>query len=110
MSIWGLPLITALVAGDIVASESAQRDAEDDPHALARPRRGVRREGARDVDVHARGRLRDGLVGLVAGSIAWGFHPLTSLSGRQVSAATASAAAAQPRRLPLPLAGIAAFG
>src|SRR6266566_2545733 len=27
-----------------------------------------------------------GLVGLAAGSIAWGFHPLTSLSGTKVSA------------------------
>src|SRR5439155_17115629 len=52
-----------------------------------------------------------GLVGLLAGSIAWGFHPLTSLSGTKVSPGhgllllLASLAV-----YALPLAGIAAFG
>jgi ABC-2 type transport system permease protein len=52
-----------------------------------------------------------GTVGVVAGTIAWGFHPLTSLSGTQVSPGhgllllLASLAV-----YVLPLAGIAAFG
>ena len=52
-----------------------------------------------------------GLVGLVAGSIAWGFHPLTSLSGTKVSAAHGLALlVASIGIYALPLAGIAAFG
>lgn len=111
MSIWGLPLITSLVAGDIVASETHNGTLKT---ILTRSRqRG---------DVFAGKTLATatytlvlvfamGLVGLVAGSIAWGFHPLTSLSGTQVSAGhgllllLASLAV-----YTLPLAGIAAFG
>ena len=82
----GCRSITALVAGDIVAVREPQRDAEDDPHALARPWRGLRGQGARDVDLHASALVFTmGVVGLVAGSVAWGFHPLTSLSGTKVS-------------------------
>ena len=43
MSIWGFPLITALVAGDIVAAGESQRHPQDHPHPLARSRRGLRR-------------------------------------------------------------------
>lgn len=111
MSIWGLPLITALVAGDIVASETQNGTLKT---ILTRSRdRG---------EVFAGKTLATatytlvlvfamGLVGLLAGSIAWGFHPLTSLSGTQVSAGhgllllLASLAV-----YALPLAGIAAFG
>ena len=51
-----------------------------------------------------------GLVGAVAGSVAWGFHPLTSLSGSRVSAAHGTALlAASLGVYVLPLAGIAAF-
>src|SRR5436853_3883140 len=74
MSIWGFPLITALVAGDIVAAESHNGTLKT---ILTRSReRG---------EVFARKVLASfsyvvvvvfamGLVGLVAGSIAWGFH------------------------------------
>jgi len=52
-----------------------------------------------------------GIVGLVAGSIAWGFHPLTSLSGTKVSAAHGlGLLAASLGIYVLPLVGIAAFG
>jgi ABC-2 type transport system permease protein len=111
MSIWGLPLITALVAGDIVASETQNGTLKT---ILTRSRqRGEVFAGK----VFATATytlalvLAMGLVGLVAGSIAWGFHPLTSLSGTQVSAGhgllllLASLAV-----YTLPLAGIAAFG
>ena len=75
MSIWGLPLVTALVAGDIVASESQNGTLKT---ILTRSReRG---------EVFAGKVLATwtytvalvftmGLVGLVAGSIAWGLPP-----------------------------------
>ncbi len=111
MSIWGLPLITALVAGDIVASESQNGTLKT---ILTRSReRG---------QVFA-GKVMAALtytfvvvaamaaVGLVAGSLAWGFHPLTSLSGTEVSAAHGLALLAASLGVYfLPLAGVAAFG
>ena len=52
-----------------------------------------------------------GLVGLVAGSIAWGFHPLTSLSGTKVSPGHGfGLLVASLAVYFLPLAGIACFG
>src|SRR5256714_1861295 len=81
MSIWAFPLITALIAGDIVSSESHNGTLKT---ILTRSReRGQIFVGKvlaavtyTFVVVFAMG-----LVGLIAGSIAWGFHPLTSLSG-----------------------------
>src|SRR6266576_1469875 len=86
MSIWGFPLITALVAGDIVAAEHHNGTLKT---ILTRSReRGEVFAGKvlaaatyTMIIVFAMG-----LVGLVAGSLAWGFHPLTSLSGTKVSA------------------------
>jgi ABC-2 type transport system permease protein len=52
-----------------------------------------------------------GLVGLVAGSLAWGFHPLTSLSGTKVATGHGVALLAASLGIyALPLVGIAAFG
>jgi ABC-2 type transport system permease protein len=52
-----------------------------------------------------------GLVGLAAGSIAWGFHPLTSLSGTKVAPGHGFALLIASLAVYfLPLAGIAAFG
>jgi ABC-2 type transport system permease protein len=111
MSIWGLPLITALVAGDIVASETHNGTLKT---ILTRSRqRGEVFAGKTLATATYTLALvfAMGLVGLVAGSIAWGFHPLTSLSGTRVSAGhgllllLASLAV-----YTLPLAGIAAFG
>ena len=111
MSIWGLPLITSLVAGDIVASETHNGTLKT---ILTRSRqRGEVFAGKTLATATYTLALvfAMGLVGLVAGSIAWGFHPLTSLSGTQVSAGhgflllLASLAVYS-----LPLAGIAAFG
>jgi ABC-2 type transport system permease protein len=111
MSIWGLPLITALVAGDIVASESHNGTLKT---ILTRSRdRGEVFAGkvlaafSYTVTVV----LAMGLVGLIAGSIAWGFHPLTSLSGTKVSAPHGlGLLAASLGVYVLPLVGIAAFG
>jgi ABC-2 type transport system permease protein len=110
MSIWGFPLITALVAGDIVASESQHGTLKT---ILTRSReRGEVFLGKVFasltyvlVIVFAMG-----LVGTIAGSIAWGFHPLTSLSGTRVSAGHSTALLAASLAIyVLPLAGIAAF-
>jgi ABC-2 type transport system permease protein len=111
MSIWGLPLVTALVAGDIVASESHNGTLKT---ILTRSReRG---------EVFAGKVLATwtytialvftmGVVGLVAGSVAWGFHPLTSLSGTKVSPAHGTGLlAATVAIYAWPMAGIAAFG
>jgi ABC-2 type transport system permease protein len=111
MSIWGLPLITALVAGDIVASEHHNGTLKT---ILTRSRdRGevfagkVLATATYTVTVV----FLMGLVGLVAGSIAWGFHPLTSLSGTKVSAGHGFLLLLASLVIyALPLAGIAAFG
>ena len=111
MSIWGLPLITALVAGDIVASESHNGTLKT---ILTRSReRGQVFTGKvlASMTYTVTVVLAMALVGLVAGSVAWGFHPLTSLSGTKVSAAHGLALLlASLAVYVLPLAGIAAFG
>ena len=111
MSIWGLPLITALVAGDIVASESHNGTLKT---ILTRSReRGEVFAGKVLATATYTIALvfAMGLVGLVAGSIAWGFHPLTSLSGTTVSPGHGLALLLASLGIyVLPLAGIAAFG
>jgi len=111
MSIWGLPLITALVAGDIVASESQNGTLKT---ILTRSRnRGEVFAGKAlaSLTYTLAVLVAMGIVGLVAGSIAWGLHPLTSLSGTKVSAPHGLALlGASIAVYFLPLAGIAAFG
>jgi ABC-2 type transport system permease protein len=111
MSIWGLPLITALVAGDIVASESHNGTLKT---ILTRSReRGEVFAGKvlASFSYTLAIVFAMGAVGLLAGSLAWGFHPLTSLSGGTVSAAHGLALLAASLALyVLPLAGVAAFG
>ena len=111
MSIWGLPLITALVAGDIVAAESHNGTLKT---ILTRSReRGEVFVGKvlASVTYTVAVVFAMGIVGLVAGSIAWGLHPLTSLSGTKVAAGHGLALLfASLAIYALPLAGIAAFG
>jgi ABC-2 type transport system permease protein len=111
MSIWGFPLITALVAGDIVAAESQHGTLKT---ILTRSRdRGEVFTGKvlAAITYTLTIILAMGLVGLVAGSIAWGFHPLTSLSGTKVSAGHGvGLLAASLGIYAFPLVGIAAFG
>jgi ABC-2 type transport system permease protein len=111
MSIWGFPLITALVAGDIVASESHNGTLKT---ILTRSReRGEIFAGKllatfsyTAVIVFAMG-----LVGALAGTIAWGLHPLISLSGTTVPVGhSIGLLAASLAVYVLPLAGVAAFG
>jgi ABC-2 type transport system permease protein len=111
MSIWGLPLITALVAGDIVASETHNGTLKT---ILTRSRDRGEIFAAKALATASYTLVLVflmGLVGLVAGSIAWGFHPLTSLSGTKVSAAHGMILLLGSLGIySLPLAGIAAFG
>jgi ABC-2 type transport system permease protein len=110
MSIWGLPLITALVAGDIVAAEHHNGTLKT---ILTRSRnRGQVFAGKVLAAFTYTVALvfAMGLVGVVAGSAAWGFHPLTSLSGTKVSAWHSLALLiASLAVYVLPLMGIAAF-
>jgi ABC-2 type transport system permease protein len=111
MSIWGLPLITALVAGDIVAAESHNGTLKT---ILTRSRdRGEVFAGKAlaTATYTLAAVVALGLTGLIAGSIAWGFHPLTSLSGTKVSPAHGLGLLGLSLLVySLPLAGIAAFG
>jgi ABC-2 type transport system permease protein len=111
MSIWGFPLITALVAGDIVAAESHNGTLKT---ILTRSReRGEIFTGKvlAALSYTLVIVVAMGLVGVVAGSLAWGFHPLTSLSGTRVSAAHGLALLLLSLGVyVLPLAGVAAFG
>jgi ABC-2 type transport system permease protein len=111
MSIWGLPLITALVAGDIVASESHNGTLKT---ILTRSRtRGEVFAGKvlATITYTVAVVVALGAVALLAGTLAWGLGPLTSLSGTQVSAGHGLALlVASLGVYALPLVGVAAFG
>jgi ABC-2 type transport system permease protein len=111
MSIWAFPLITALVAGDIVAAETHNGTLKT---ILTRSRErgeiffGKVLASFTYIFVAV---LAMAVVGVVAGSLAWGFRPLTSLSGGKVSAWHGLALLVATLGVYLlPLAGIAAFG
>jgi ABC-2 type transport system permease protein len=111
MSIWGLPLVTALVAGDIVASESHNGTLKT---ILTRSRdRGQVFAGklAATATYTFVALVAMTLVGVIAGTIEFGWHPLVSLSGTTVSPAKGLALlAASTAVYALPLLAIAAFG
>src|SRR5256885_16663980 len=88
MSIWGLPLITSLVAGDIVASESHNGTLKT---ILTRSReRGEIFAGkALATATYTLVALFAMVaVGVTAGVIQFGWHPLVSLSGTKVAPLT----------------------
>lgn len=111
MSIWGFPLITALVAGDIVASETQNGTLKT---ILTRSRERGQVFAGKALAAFTYTLVvvvAMGLVGVVAGSVAWGFHSFTSLSGTPVSASRGLGLMfASLGVYVLPLAGIAAFG
>jgi ABC-2 type transport system permease protein len=111
MSIWAFPLITALVAGDIVASESHNGTLKT---ILTRSRERGEIFAGKVLASFSYALLvvvAMAAVGVVAGSIAWGFHALPSLSGTRVSAPHGlGLLAASVGVYVLPLSGIAAFG
>ncbi len=88
-SVWLYPLITALVAGDIIASEDHNGTLKTIlTRSLERGQifRGKLMAAATYALVAI---LLSGTVGIVAGCLASGFNPLTTLSGTRVSAASA---------------------
>jgi ABC-2 type transport system permease protein len=111
MSIWGLPLVTALVAGDIVASESHNGTLKT---ILTRSRnRGQIFAGklAAAVTYTIAALVTMTVVGVVAGTIRFGWNPLQSLSGTTVAPGKGLALlAASTAVYALPLLAIAAFG
>lgn len=111
MSFWAFPLITALVAGDIVAAETHNGTLKT---ILTRSRdRGEVFAGKilAALTYTVLVVFAMGTVGVVAGSIEWGFKPLTSLSGTKVAAGHGLLLLAGSLAVyVLPLAGIAAFG
>ena len=111
MSIWGFPLITALVAGDIVASETHNGTLKT---ILTRSRERGQVYAGKVLAVFTYTLaivVAMGLVGVIAGSVAWGFKSFTSLSGTPVSAGRGfGLLLASLAVYALPLAGIAAFG
>jgi len=111
MSIWGLPLITALVAGDIVAAEHQNGTLKT---ILTRSReRGEVFAGKilAAFTYTLAAVFLIGFVGAVAGVAKYGFKPLVSLSGTRISAgAGVGLLAASLGVYLLPLFAIAAFG
>ncbi len=111
MSFWAFPLITALVAGDVVAAETHNRTLKT---ILTRSReRGEIFTGKTlaALTYTVLVVVAMATVGLAAASIKWGFKPLTSLSGTQVSAGHGVVLlVASLAVYVLPLAGIACFG
>jgi ABC-2 type transport system permease protein len=111
MSIWAFPLITALVAGDIVAAENHNGTLKT---ILTRSRDRGQIFAAKVVaslTYVLAAILSMGIVGVVSASIEWGFNPLTSLSGTTVSAWHGlGLLAASLAIYAWPMAGIAAFG
>ncbi|MBV8397031.1 MAG: ABC transporter permease [Actinobacteria bacterium] len=111
MSIWAFPLITALVAGDIVAAETHNGTLKT---ILTRSRdRGeifaAKVLAAFSYTVCAV--VAMAVVATVAACAAWGFKPLTSLSGTRISAPQGvGLLAASIGVYILPMLGIAAFG
>ena len=111
MSIWGLPLVTALVAGDIVASETHNRTLKT---ILTRSRdRGEVFAGkvCATATYTLAALVAMVTVGVVAGVIAFGWHPLVSLSGTYVAPGTGLGLLALSTLVyAWPLLAIAAFG
>ena len=103
-SIWLFPLITALVAGDIVASEDHNGTLKT---ILTRSlERGQIFAGKTlaAVTYAIAAIVLNGIVAIVAGCIVSGFNPLTSLSGTRSSGdrRRSSSCRREPARLPDP--------
>jgi ABC-2 type transport system permease protein len=111
MSIWAFPLITALVAGDIVASESQHGTLKT---ILTRSRSRGQIFAGKLFAVATYTVLALFLmaaVAVVAGTIEFGWHPLQSLSGTQVPPLKSlGLLGASLAVYALPLLAIAAFG
>ena len=102
-SIWMFPLITALVAGDIVAAEDHNGTLKTIlTRSVERGQVFVGKALATATYAIAAIALT-GIVAVVAGSLASGLHPLPTLSGTTISTGRALVLiGAQPARLPHP--------
>ena len=111
MSIWGLPLVTALVAGDIVASESHNRTLKT-ILTRSRDRGEIFAAKACAAATYTLAALFAMVaVGVAAGVIEFGWHPLVSLSGTKVAPLTGLGLLALSSVVyAWPLLAIAAFG
>jgi len=110
VSHFGAQLAAALVAGDIVATEHSGKTLK---MILTRSLRRGQILGGKSLAAFTyviATILALGLTGLIAGSIAWGFNPLTNLSGVRLSALHALwLSAAALGVFCLPLIAVAAF-
>jgi ABC-2 type transport system permease protein len=110
-SIWLFPLITALVAGDIIASEHSNGTMKTIlTRSLDRGQIFVGKVATAFTYAFA-ALLAMGATAIVAGTIESGFHPLVSLSGTRVPAPRAlGLVAASFAVYLLPMGAIACFG
>ncbi|MGB2952715.1 MAG: ABC transporter permease [Gaiellaceae bacterium] len=110
VSRFGAQLAAALVAGDIVSSEHTSRTLKMILTRSVRRGQVLAGKALASFTYVVATMLALGLAGLVAGSIAWGFNPLTNLSGVRVSAVhTLWLSAAAFGVFSLPLIAVAAF-
>ena len=85
-AIWFFPLITALVAGDIVAAEDANGTLKTILTRSVERWQVFAGQGARRAHLRVRGAASStSASGLFVGGLVWGFDPLISLSGTPIS-------------------------
>ena len=100
-SIWLFPLITALVAGDIIASEHSNGTMKTIFTRSLDRGQIFAGKAATALTYALTALLAMGVTALVAGTLKSGFHPLVSLSGTSVAAPRAlGLVAASFARLP----------
>ncbi len=80
-SFWLFPLITALVAGDIVAAEDRNGTLKTILTRSVGREPDLHRQGPRRADLRAVAMLLMGLAAVIGGIADSGFHPLVTLSG-----------------------------
>jgi ABC-2 type transport system permease protein len=86
-SVWLFPLITALVAGDIVAAEDRDRTLKTILTRSVERQQVFAAKALAAVSYAIAAIALSGAVAIVAGILASGFNPIVTLSGTQVSAA-----------------------
>ncbi len=85
-SVWLFPLITALVAGDIVAAEDRDRTLKTILTRSVERQHVFAGKALAAATYAVSAILLSGVVALLAGIVASGFNPIVTLSGTQVSA------------------------
>ncbi len=85
-SVWLFPLITALVAGDIVAAENRDRTLKTILTRSVERQQVFAGKALAAVTYAVAAIVLSGVVALIAGIVASGFNPIVTLSGTRVSA------------------------